>query len=101
MTRLVVTADADADTSEILDYLAHEAGRRVADDYGRRFQRTIARLTQMPATGAPRPALGPNTRVAIVYPYLLIFDYTREDDTLTLPRILNGRRNITPDLLRR
>jgi toxin ParE1/3/4 len=101
MTRLFVTADAEADTSEILAYLAREAGHLVAEDYGGRFRTTIERLVVMPETGAPRPALGPNARIAIVYPYVLIYDYTREDDTLTLLRILHGRRNVIRDLLNR
>jgi toxin ParE1/3/4 len=101
MTRLVVTADAEADTSEILTYLARKAGHRVADNYGRRFRIMIERLVDMPGIGAPRPTLGPNARIAIVYPYILIYDYTPDDDTLTLLRILHGRRNVTGDLVSR
>jgi toxin ParE1/3/4 len=100
MTRLVVTAEADSDASDILDYLRREAGARVAADYGRRFGLTLERLVDLPQTGAPRPALGPNARIAIVSPYLLIYDYTHDDDMLTLLRILHGRRNITRSLLR-
>jgi plasmid stabilization system protein ParE len=40
-------------------------------------------------------------RVAIVSPYLLIYDFTRADDTLTLLRVLHGRRDITKELLHR
>ena len=58
------------------------------------------RLIDLPETGAPRPKLGPNVRIAVVFPYVLIHEYTRDDDTLTLLRILHGRRNIKPDLLR-
>jgi plasmid stabilization system protein ParE len=101
MTRLVVSADAEADTRDVLAYLERQAGPTVAADYGRRFGWTIERLVSMPETGAPRPSLGPNTRLAVVFPYILIYDYTREDDTLTLLRILHGRRNISRDLLQR
>jgi len=45
--------------------------------------------------------LGARTRIAIVQPYLLIYDYAPGDDALTLLRILHGRRNITRALLRR
>ena len=34
MTRLVVTADAEADTHEILSYLEREAGSSIAVEYG-------------------------------------------------------------------
>jgi plasmid stabilization system protein ParE len=101
MTRLVVTADAENDTNVILAYLEREAGGRVALDYGRRFIQTLERIVGFPESGVPRPALGPDARIAIVSPYLLIYDYTRKDDTLTLLRILHGRRDITRTLLRR
>jgi len=101
MTRLVVAADAEADMRDILAYLEREAGSSIATDYGRRFGRTIERLVRMPETGAPRPNLGPRARIAIVFPYILVYDYRRENDTLTLLRILHGRRNISSDLLRR
>jgi toxin ParE1/3/4 len=99
MTRLVVTAEADADADDILDYLRREAGPRIAADYGRRFRVTLERLVDLPETGAPRPALGSNTRIAIVSPYLLIYDYAPDTDTLTLLRILHGRRNIAGVIL--
>jgi toxin ParE1/3/4 len=100
MTRLVVTPEADADGIEILAYLHREAGARVAEEYNRRFQNTLARLVDLPETGAPRQALGPETRIAIVQPYLLIYDYVSANDTLTLLRILHGSRNINVALLR-
>jgi len=101
MTRLVVSADADADTGEILDYLAREAGQMIAEVYGRRFQTTLERITDMPESGAPRQSLGPEARVVVVYPYILIYDYAKTDDTVTLLRILHGRRNIAGDDLKR
>jgi toxin ParE1/3/4 len=101
MTRLVVTADAEVDTSSILDYLEQEAGQRIAEQYGRRFYRTIERLLDAPQSGAPRPALGADVRIAIVSPYVVIYEYAMSDDTVVLLRILHGHRNITGDLLRR
>jgi toxin ParE1/3/4 len=101
MTRLVVTVDAEADTSGILDYLERAAGRRVAEDYGRRFQQAIEQLADLPEAGPPRSALGGGVRIGIVSPYIIIYDYNRDDDTVTLLRIVHGRRNITRGLLHR
>jgi toxin ParE1/3/4 len=101
MTRLVVTADAERDASEIISFLAREAGPAVAAEYVRRFTSTLERLASLPETGAPRPSLGPNARIGIVSPYILIYDFVRVRDELILLRILHGRRNITQDLLRR
>jgi len=50
MTQLVVAAEAETDTANILAYLAQEAGPRVAVDYGDRFRMTIERLVDMPLT---------------------------------------------------
>src|SRR5262245_52398055 len=101
MTRLIVSADAESDTSRIIGDLLREAGPFVANDYGRRFQKALERVIHAPESGTPRRALGPDTRMLIVYPYLLIYDYTPEEDTVTLLRIVHGRRNITRRFLRR
>jgi plasmid stabilization system protein ParE len=101
MTRLVVTADAEADLNEILDYLKREATALVAEEYGRKFRLCIERLVEFPGIGSPRPAFGANARIGIVPPYILVYDYVGADDTLTLLRIVHGKRNITRRLVRR
>jgi plasmid stabilization system protein ParE len=101
MTQLVVTADAAADTNDILSYLVQEAGSQVAEKYAGQFRVTIERLLRWPESGAPRPHLGEDVRIAVVSPYVLIYQYSRGDDTLVVLRMLHGRRNITDRLLRR
>jgi toxin ParE1/3/4 len=100
MTRLVVAAEAESDTATILSYLEREAGVAIALQYGQRFEQTIDRLVSMPDSGAPRPALGARVRIGVVAPYVLIYEYSREDDTLTLLRILHGRRHLARILSR-
>lgn len=101
MTRLVVTADAEADINDILDYLAEQAGASVAFAYGRKFRSSIDRLIEFPGIGVRRPALGANIRIVIVPPYILIYDYVNADDVLTLLRVVHGKRAITHRLIRR
>lgn len=101
MTRLVVTADAEADTTEILAYLQRKAGAPLAERYARRFLAAAQRIVEMPQSGAPRPALGPQSRCVIVPPYVLIYDYDAAEDLLVLLRILDGRRKISADTLGR
>ena len=101
MTSLVVTTDADADFDDILAYLRREAGIHLAVGYGGRFDLALQRLIKFPQSGPRRPALGKNVRIAIVPPYLLIYDYTPEDDRIILLRVLHERRNITGELVRR
>src|SRR3954465_5622898 len=83
-----------------LEYLEREAGSRIAEDYGRRFRAAIVRFVDLPETGARRPALGQNVRIAIVYPYIFVYEYTPREDVVTLLRVLHGRRNITRELLK-
>ena len=101
MTRIIVAADAEGDIGEILAYLEREAGRSTAVAYGERFVKAIERVADFPGHGTPRPALGPDTRIALVYPYLLIYDFHVADDTATLLRVLHGKRDITERLIKR
>jgi toxin ParE1/3/4 len=96
MTRLVVTTDADADFDDILVYLQRVAGAHVAADYARRFNLTLERLIEFPQSGAPRSRLGPNARIAIVSPYILIYDYRMADDAVVFLRILQTKYHTRP-----
>lgn len=98
MARVIISAAADADVAEILTYLTQVAGRTVAQRYCDEFNIIYDRLTDFPASGSPRPALGPHTRIAIVSPYILIYDYIPED--VTVLRVVHGWRNITSALVR-
>jgi plasmid stabilization system protein ParE len=95
MAKLVVSEDADADLEEVLAYLEREAGPRVAERYGRKIGECMALLAEFPGIGTRRPALGADTRIGIVRPYILIYDYAAATDTLTLLRIVHGKRDIT------
>lgn len=101
MTQLIVAREAESDRDAILNYLEQEAGSRTAAAYAERFAASLLRLRDFPALGTPRPSLGPDARVTIVYPYILIYDYSVSSDTITLLRILHGRRNITARLIPR
>jgi toxin ParE1/3/4 len=38
-------------------------------------------------------------RIGIVLPYIVIYEYDKSKDTVTIFRIVHGRRNITAQLL--
>ena len=99
MARVLIASGADADTDVILAGRAREAGGRTAVRYDRLFDRPYERLADHPAIGAPRPALGQNIRIGVVSPYIAIYRHTEDDDTLTVLRIVHGRRRITGRLL--
>lgn len=99
MTRIQVSALAKQDVRGILADLRERAGDVVARRYGAHIKRIYRSLAEFPAGGAPRPSLGSEARIKIVYPYVVIYDHSA--DTATVLRVLHGHRNITADLLRR
>ena len=99
MTRVVVTEPAKRDVRNILSDLSERASYRIATRYADEFKAVYRRLGEFPAIGPPRSKLGPNCRIAIVLPYLVVYDYV--DDEVTVLRVLHGRRNITRSLIRR
>ena len=101
MIQLVITPRAIRDRDDILRYLAKEGGRVVVRKYAQRFRDAIARFADMPAYGAPRPELGPDCRVAVVAPYLVVYNYEPAKDRVTLLRIMHCKRGLTERLLRR
>jgi toxin ParE1/3/4 len=98
MARVVVSSTAHADTVEIVDYLATRAGAATAHKYAARFTGIFDRLAEHPDMYAARPALGATIRVAVVPPYLVIYEH-RTPDVVNILRILHGRRRLRPALL--
>jgi plasmid stabilization system protein ParE len=99
MARVVVTAAAKHDVRRILSDLNERAGDRIAAKYAAELKAGYRRLGTSPQIGPPRPVLGPTTRIVIVLPYLVIYEY--EADVVTVLRVLHGKRSINRDLLRR
>jgi toxin ParE1/3/4 len=98
MARVIVTQRAKLDVRRILSDLNERAGYRVAARYAADFKAAYRRLADFPASGPPRLALGPKTRILIVLPYIIVYDH--DDDDVTVLRVLHGKRNITRDLIR-
>jgi plasmid stabilization system protein ParE len=83
----------------VIAYLASEAGYRAVARYIASFENLYDRLAEHPDSGAPRPALGANIRIGLVSPYLIIYEHDAKTDTVTILRIVHGRRKITGALL--
>ena len=98
-TRVIITDLADADTAEILAGIAREAGYRAAEKYNFRIERLYDRLAEHPDSCEARPRLGAHIRVGVVVPYLVIYRHAIGDDTVSIVRVVHGRRKITRKLL--
>jgi|HubBroStandDraft_4_1064222.scaffolds.fasta_scaffold310669_1 toxin ParE1/3/4 len=99
MARVVVSDHAKRDIRRILSNLAERAGYRVAARYAEDFKATYRRLSHFPDSGPQRLELGTRVRIAIMHPYIVIYDRT-DDAMVTVLRVLHGKRNITRDLIR-
>jgi toxin ParE1/3/4 len=100
VTRLVFSDFAEVDLNNVLNYLEREAGPLTSARYAERFRASIVQLIEYPGSGAPRRSLGLTTRIMIVYPYVLIYDYDEFEKLVIVLRIIHGRRNITKRLIR-
>jgi toxin ParE1/3/4 len=93
MIRVIVSPRAQNDLTNILQFLAQDAGPRVAFDYREQFRSLYRLLSDHPNIGPSRPRFGRGVRVSLVHPYLAI--YRHSDHTVTVLRIVHGRRKIT------
>jgi plasmid stabilization system protein ParE len=98
MTPVVVSPRADADVEEMLERLADLAGPSVARRYAQELEAVYERLALFPASGARRRSLGQYARIAVVSPYVIVYDY--HGSMVLIVRVLDGRRDITPRLVR-
>ena len=101
MARVRFSRQAKADLAHVLDYLLDNAGARVA----RRFETDLRALERRwrshPGIGAPRPQFGPMTRMSVVAPYLIFYDGSPDSDDVVVLRVLDGRRDITAEVIGR
>jgi toxin ParE1/3/4 len=100
MARVIVSLLAQADTNEIVTDLAEKAGYNVAAGYAASFEALYERFAVHPDSGAPRFAIGPDIRIGIASPYVVIYGHDKASDTVTIFRIVHGRRKISGKLLR-
>ena len=100
MARIIVSAAAHTDLRSVIDYLEEHAGQAVALRYALDFDAAFDRLADIPSIGSPRPAFGVGTRIVIIDPYLIFYEYMAEDEIVQVLRILHSHRNITVDMIR-
>lgn len=100
MMRVVVSPEARSDLFQIVAHLGLVAGPATADKWDRKLWRAIDDLAEFPGSGAPRPILGAHVRIAIVHPYVVIYEHPRGSDAVHILRVLHGRRRITKGVLR-
>jgi toxin ParE1/3/4 len=99
MIAVIVSPQAKTDIESIVDYLAGVASPTTARRWNGRLWDAISHLGDFPGSGSPRPALGDHIRIAIIAPYILIYEHERGSEQLAILRVIHGRRHITGRLL--
>ena len=97
MTLVVVSPKADADVDLMLERLQALAGPAVMRRYVQELDAIYERLAQFPDSGARRGSLGPHARIAVLSPYVIVYEHV--NGMVTIVRVLDGRRNITRRLV--
>ena len=98
MAKLIVSPQAALDAAAIVELLFDKAGIDVAARYLHEIDALFERISLFPRSGMRRPSLGRDIRFGVIEPYVIIYRYRA--DTVTVARIVDGRRNITRQLVR-
>lgn len=99
MIRVALSPEAQADSDAIITNLARDAGLAVARGCAGRFDAAYRPLADHPDIGPIRPRLGIGIRVKVVTPHVSIYDHNGAQASVTVLRILHGKRRITRRLL--
>lgn len=94
-----VAPRAAADVDTILVHLHGRDGLAAADRQQAAFKVAARRLALHPEFGRSRPDIGPDLRSVLTHPYVLIDRYDRARDTVSVLRVLHGRRRLALDAL--
>ena len=95
MRRLAYSPRAQADLTDIVDYVAYITGDDVAAyNAAQKLDAQCKKLAALPGTlGHPRNDLGEGLRTFPFGSYEIVFQYT-SDETLEIARIVSGKRDI-------
>ena len=85
---------------EITSYVTLVASFAIAERFNADLKRVLDRLAVHPGSGAPRPRLGWDIRIAIVTPYVFVYRHTLQSGQVSVLRVVQGRRKIIRRLLK-
>ena len=97
MATIDVAPRAAADIDGILIDQHDRGGRAAAARCQAEFKAATRQLAHHPESGRRRPDIGPDLRSVLVHPYVLIYSYDPAADTVSVLRVLHGRRRLSLD----
>jgi toxin ParE1/3/4 len=87
------SSEAQADLSDIWNYYAQVAGRRIADNIVRGIVNATRLLEDHPYGGRSRDEVRPGLRSVVANPHVIFYRVTA-DQVAQIVRVLDGRRDI-------
>jgi len=99
MARVVIASSADADYAEILTDLAAKAGWRNGRQIRRAFRRALRSPRRSSALRRAPSRARSDIRIGIVTPFIVIYRNDDDGNTVTVLRIVHGRRRVTGRML--
>ena len=95
---LVIDPRAEADLTEIYDFIAERSGWQRAATYIASIERLCFGLTNFPERGRSRDDLKPGLR-AIAHRRRVLIAYAIDGRRVVILRVFNAGRNVTPEAL--
>ena len=95
--KLLVSTRAKTDLLQIYSYLS-DRNPVAAEGVVQRIDQKFSQLAELPFIGRPRPSLGAGLRSVVVGPHVIF--YLVGQDTVTIVRVLDGRRDLDEELRR-
>lgn len=93
---LVITPEARSDIEQVLMYSEEVWGVAQSDRYEQSLYESLRRIRAFPDHGRSSNALLGGARSVICEHHVI--DYTCDDDTVTIHRILHERRHVAPEM---
>jgi toxin ParE1/3/4 len=93
VTKVVLRPDAEDDLVAIHDFIADEAGARIADGYLQRLEVAIFALSDFPSRGTLRPDIGQGVRTTGFERRVTLLFRVLESEVEVL-RVLYGGRDL-------
>lgn len=95
MAAVRYSKQAIRDFDGIIARLEQVAGQNIAASYANDIGESTDQLVVNPGIGAPRGKLGRGIRMLVVSPYLIFYEGGPKAKSVTVLRIIDGRRRIT------
>ncbi|HEY1751896.1 MAG TPA: type II toxin-antitoxin system RelE/ParE family toxin [Caulobacteraceae bacterium] len=92
--RIVLSLDAEADLTELFDWIATDSGIARAESILRRIEDVLDLIADTPLIGRVRTDLDGAPRSFAVWPWIVIYEPLADASGIVVWRVIDGRRDL-------